>query len=389
MGAIGSGSGSVIRNCIFEDFDDSISAVSAGGCFLLDCQFLNCSVTTAGLSVASAGFIEGCEFIGSDPPTNQGTFVHMSGSTIRNCRFSGGPIPRADFGDGISTLIGCTFEDTGNLRPDQVFFTVGQNNGYTFDSCVLANLASPTRPVIQAWNQNLILRNCTITGCTAAVFGWQQTSGRPPTQDATIRSSILWNNNIGSLFQLFLQTLIDWSTVQASTPGIGNLVTNPLFLNPAAGDYSLQRGSPAVDSSDSAAVPPDVTLDAAGNPRRVDDQAMPDTGAGPPPIVDRGAFEFQPPGPGFCQADLTTTAVPGSSGYGVPNGIVNNDGFFSYTSLFASSLGCGNAPGATRCPSPPDLTSTAIPGTPGYGILDGTLSSDDFFYSLVLFAAGC
>jgi len=37
-------------------------------------------------------------------------------------------------------------------------------------------------------------------------------------------------------------------------------------------------------------------------------------------------------------ADLTTTAIPGSAGYGVPNGIINNDDFFFYLTIF--SAGC-------------------------------------------------
>jgi len=39
-----------------------------------------------------------------------------------------------------------------------------------------------------------------------------------------------------------------------------------------------------------------------------------------------------------CEPDLTTTAIPGSPGYGIPNGILNNDDFFYYLSLFAA--GC-------------------------------------------------
>ena len=37
-------------------------------------------------------------------------------------------------------------------------------------------------------------------------------------------------------------------------------------------------------------------------------------------------------------ADLTTSAVPGSPGYGQPNGVINNDDFFYYLTLFAA--GC-------------------------------------------------
>ncbi len=44
------------------------------------------------------------------------------------------------------------------------------------------------------------------------------------------------------------------------------------------------------------------------------------------------------PRPANCPADLTTTAIPGTPGYGVPNGIVNNDDFFYYLTIFAA--GC-------------------------------------------------
>jgi len=36
-----------------------------------------------------------------------------------------------------------------------------------------------------------------------------------------------------------------------------------------------------------------------------------------------------------------------------------------------------------------DVTTTALPGTPGYGVPDATLNNDDFFYDLILFAQGC
>ncbi len=80
----------------------------------------------------------------------------------------------------------------------------------------------------------------------------------------------------------------------------------------------------------------------------------------------------------LCQADLSTGAIPGNPGYGVPNGILNNDDFFYYLSQFAAA----NLAVA-------DLTTGAIPGTPGYGVPNGVLNNDDFFYYLSIFAAGC
>jgi len=79
-----------------------------------------------------------------------------------------------------------------------------------------------------------------------------------------------------------------------------------------------------------------------------------------------------------CRPDLTTTAIPGTPGYGVPNGVVNNDDFFYYLAQFAA----GNVAVA-------DMTTTAIPGSPGYGVPNGVVNNDDFFYYLQQFAAGC
>ena len=93
--------------------------------------------------------------------------------------------------------------------------------------------------------------------------------------------------------------------------------------------------------------------------------------------VDNLTFEFAGGTP-TCQPDLTTGAVPGVPGFGVPNGVLNNDDFFYYLAQFAA----GNAAVA-------DLTTTAVPGTPGYGVPNGIINNDDFFYYLALFAQGC
>ncbi|MEZ6235815.1 MAG: GC-type dockerin domain-anchored protein [Phycisphaerales bacterium] len=81
---------------------------------------------------------------------------------------------------------------------------------------------------------------------------------------------------------------------------------------------------------------------------------------------------------GGCEPDLTTGAIAGQPGYGVPNGVLNNDDFFYYLAQFAA----GNLAVA-------DLTTGAIAGQPGYGVPNGVLNNDDFFYYLAIFAAGC
>ena len=69
-------------------------------------------------------------------------------------------------------------------------------------------------------------------------------------------------------------------------------------------DPRLGVGSVCIDAGDNARLPADVDdvdfdgdvaellpLDFAGLPRRIDDPATADTGAGDPPLVDTGAYE--------------------------------------------------------------------------------------------------
>ena len=69
-------------------------------------------------------------------------------------------------------------------------------------------------------------------------------------------------------------------------------------------DYSLGSGSFCIDAGDAQVLPPEAfdlhgdgdtsepwPLDLLGNPRVVDDPSVPDTGAGPPPHIDLGAYE--------------------------------------------------------------------------------------------------
>jgi parallel beta-helix repeat protein len=67
---------------------------------------------------------------------------------------------------------------------------------------------------------------------------------------------------------------------------------DPDFADAASGDFRLTPGSVAVDSADAGASG-FVTTDRDGN-GPTDDSIVPDTGAGSPSYVDRGALELQP-----------------------------------------------------------------------------------------------
>jgi len=80
---------------------------------------------------------------------------------------------------------------------------------------------------------------------------------------------------------------------------------------------------------------------------------------------------------GNCAADLTTSTDPNDPGFGVPDGILDANDFFFYLGLF----GAGDLAA--------DLTGSINPNDPGFGVPDGTLDANDFFFYLDLFAIGC
>lgn len=96
-------------------------------------------------------------------------------------------------------------------------------------------------------------------------------------------------------------------------------------------------------------------------------------GASPGSDFQVGVFRYS-----LCLPDLSTSAVVWHPGYGVPDGVVSTDDFFYYLSQFAA----GNV---GLC----DLTHGAVLGEPEYGTPDGALSNDDFFYYLDFYARGC
>jgi parallel beta-helix repeat protein len=132
----------------------------------------------------------------------------------------------------------------------------------------------------------------------------------------------------------------DYGGLTDPTGTAGNISDDPVFVqNPHAGsdgewgtpdddfgNLQLQSGSPCIDAGDNDAVPTDypdldndgdtsepLPFDLAGLPRFVDDPSAPDTGAGMAPIVDMGAYEYQP--------DVLSDLEDAVLALGLPHGI--------------------------------------------------------------------
>jgi hypothetical protein len=162
---------------------------------------------------------------------------------------------------------------------------VNDTSNFTMVNCILASNRASNGGGIYNRSSNPVISNCILWGNTAN-FGAQI------------------NNASGS-------PNITYSDIQGGWSGTGNISGNPLFAG--SSDFHLQSGSPCIDAGSNSAVPTGVTTDLAGNPRFIDDPCTADTGAGTPPIVDMGVFEYIRP-------QYSITALAGSNGAIEPNG---------------------------------------------------------------------
>ena len=268
-----SASNATIRNCIVRN-----NRCSFGG--------------GAGYVNASSPLFEDCRFENNLGGSFGGAFDMASGvgAIFRRCTFSGNSAARAGgveiFGSSNVQLTNCVFR--GNTA-------TGTGGG----GAILV-LSSST----------VTVRDCTIVGnsapaSTGAGLAISGSSG-------TVANSILYSNTGSGGTQTAANQVqgatVTYSCVQGGFAGTGNISTAPAFVDAANGDYRLLVGSPGIDAGNNASIPAGTTTDRAGAPRLRDDPSTVDTGAGTAPIVDMGAFEYQPPlFQSFCAGDGTLT----------------------------------------------------------------------------------
>ncbi|MCA9311059.1 MAG: hypothetical protein KDA21_07625, partial [Phycisphaerales bacterium] len=165
-----------------------------------------------------------------------------------------------------------------------------------FRNCLFHHLDLTTNSaVLSVGDQSdLTMINCTV----AANAGSDQQAVFLLGGDSTItaRNSIFWNNN-GGLYSGPTAPDFEYCLFPGGTGT--NLDADPLFADPAADDFALTIGSPAIDAGDNGAWPsgsngPLVFVpDLRYQPRFVDDFYTPDSGAGSRPVIDLGPLEHQ------------------------------------------------------------------------------------------------
>jgi parallel beta-helix repeat protein len=309
-------SGPTVANCSFSGNTASVSGYDNGGGgmynvlsapTLTDCTFSG--NVLSGFSAHGGGIyneessptLANCTFSGNIATgEGGGIYNQMSNPTVTDCTFTANS---AWDGAGMANrhsdpdLINSTF--AGNFALYGAAISNWDDSSPTVKGCFFVG-HNTSEGAGAVWNHGGApsFVNCTFSGNSSHQTLWGDVMwsvGSTP----TLINCIVWGNG-GDMPDLYdgegAVTTVTFSDVQGGWPGTGNIDADPLF---ADADRRLSPGSPCIDAGINSAVPDGVDTDLDGNPRFVDDPDSPDCWQAPgecgdPPVVDMGAYEFQP-----------------------------------------------------------------------------------------------
>lgn len=277
-----SGDYTIILDCIFENnnaglFAGAVNCKSEANSVIRNCIFRdNNAQNGAGMFVSNYANVLNCTFTNNKVSNNGGAiFTQYSSARLVNCLFdnnsadnSGGGI--FNFKDSHSVISNCIFSDNFANKTGGAVYNASECNPVINNSIFWNNISNGNSDEI--YNEDNDTTKTVIANCNI------QNSGG---------SGIAWNTDLG---------------LDAG----GNIEADPIFADPANGDYHLSSGSPCIDAGDNSKVPQDtydldedentvepIPFDIDGNSRLLDDLGKPDIGSGIAPIVDIGAYEYQ------------------------------------------------------------------------------------------------
>ena len=203
-----------------------------------------------------------------------GVYVTYSYAWITNSVISGNT---AAFGGGIRCM--------NSLAP-------ATNNQPAIMNCILNNNAADYGAGVDLYKSIATITNSTVYNNTAVEGGGIRNYSSSP----VITNTILWSDSPSEIHVVSGSISVGFSDVMGGFAGIGNIDSDPLFVDPATNDLHLSAGSPCIDAATSTGAP---VADLAGT-ARWDDPATPNSGAGAVDYYDIGAFEYHP----VCTCDF-------------------------------------------------------------------------------------
>ncbi len=95
---------------------------------------------------------------------------------------------------------------------------------------------------------NINISNCTISDNNGE--GVFYDGGCVYSYNPNIINTIIWDNRPPSFYQVNSLPIIKYSNIEGGWEDAGNIDTNPFFTDSGNGDYTLQAGSPCIDTGD-------------------------------------------------------------------------------------------------------------------------------------------
>lgn len=247
-----------------------------------------------------------------------GIRITNASPTVRNCVIDGN-VAGSGAGIGISNgaplISRCVVSGNHAIYSGGGISGSGTSGAVLIDTVVVSNQASGAGGIFVSGFQ---VANATISDNTS-------TDGEMNTMlNSSVSNTIVWHNTPPQT--VLSASIAQYCDIQGGAAGVGNIDADPLFQNAAGGDWSLTDGSACVDAGSNLGHPGEVgfALDMANHPRFVNAILVQDTGVGPGPIIDIGAYENQ--GVPICPSDFDQ------------NGYVNGDDFDSFMMAFVA--GC-------------------------------------------------
>jgi len=228
--------------------------------------------------------VTGCTFYGNSAAYGGGMYNKRSSPTVTGCTFYDNS---AAYGGGMynkgssPTVTGCTFhENSASNRGGGMY---NYCSSPTLTNCTFyENSASNRGGGMYNYCSSPTLTNCTFYENSASEGGGGMCSYN---SSPMVTNCILWDSG-QEIYNISSTPVVTYCDIRWGYSGEGNIDTDPLFVNPAGGDYHLQPGSPCIDAGNNAAVPAWLTTDFEGDPRIVDGDGNTIV------VVDIGADEY-------------------------------------------------------------------------------------------------
>jgi predicted outer membrane repeat protein len=264
-----------VMNCVFRDSEHR--GITANGAFIsvTGCVFENLTNS------------EGAAIKLTSPESNVADCVFSNNSATG----SGGAIVLG----GNATVIDCVFaNNSAGAKGGAIRDSLNVAGSPVVMNCIFRNNHADVAGGAWATSvSNPVFINCTFTGNTGGLGGAMYNSGF---SFPVVSNTILWDNFPYQIYDSDSLTTVIFSDVEGGweEPGsLGVIDADPMFADPANGDYHLQTGSPCIDAGHNWAVVELADTDLDGNPRFAADEADFDPGCGIPAVVDMGAYEYQ------------------------------------------------------------------------------------------------